>query len=194
MAVIAEGLTAPIIERQSRQMLVPDIGAAGQAKISKSRVLVVGAGGLGCAAIPYLAGAGVGLLGVVDPDTVEASNLHRQVIHQQAGVAARENKADSAVRFVAGLHPAMQCVAHWEVLSEANALELVRRYDVVVDATDNPRTRYLLSDACVLAGRPLVSGSAVGLEGQLTVYNHGGGPCYRCVYPKPPSGPRTVRR
>ena len=202
-AVIALGLTPDIVERQSRQMLLRDIGASGQVKISEARVLVVGAGGLGCAVIPYLAGAGVGALGIVDPDIVERSNLHRQVIHlhaaaggsgvgnskplnSSAGVVQGENKAESAARFVRGLHPGVQVVAFKEVFGADNALRLVRAYDVVVDATDNPRSRYLLSDACVLAKKPLVSGSAVGLEGQLTVYNYGGGPCYRCIYPKLP--------
>ena len=186
-ACIGAGLTKPIIERQSRQMLVPEIGAAGQAKISAAKVLVVGAGGLGCAVIPYLAGAGVGTLGVVDLDMVEASNLHRQVLHRQDGVNV-ENKADSATRFVRELNPAIVCISHREIINETNAIRLVQQYDVVVDATDNPRSRYILNDACVLAGKTLVSGSAVGLEGQLTVYNYHGGPCYRCVYPKPITG------
>lgn len=149
------------------------------------------------AAILYLAACGVGRLSIVDFDRVDASNLHRQVIHRTADVGTT-NKAESARRAVSDLNPTVTCTVVEEPLSESNALELVTAHDCVVDATDNPQTRYLLNDACVLGGRPLVSGSAVGTEGQLTVYNHhqpnpGGttttttrGPCYRCLYPNNP--------
>jgi len=131
----------------------------------------------------YLAAAGVGKISVVDFDAVERSNLHRQVIHKDANVGM--NKAVSACRAVKDLNPSIECVPIVEALTHENALELVANHNVVVDASDNPMTRYIVNDACVLAGKPLVSGSAIGTEGQLTVYNHDGGPCYRCLYPKP---------
>ena len=159
------------------------IGSSAQAALLRGSVLIVGAGGLGCAAIPYLAGAGVRTIGIADPDLVEASNLHRQILHRENEEGT--SKALSAARFVRELNSSVQVDVHEQALEAQNARALVERYDVVIDASDNPRTRYLLNDACVLAGRPLVSGSAIGLEGQLTVYNHAGGPCYRCVYPVP---------
>jgi len=183
--VLPDGVSSSQVARFSRQMLVSDMGGAGQAKCCRSRVLVVGAGGLGSAVIPCLTGAGVGTLGICDPDTVEVSNLHRQFMHREAD-AGTANKAHSAARMARELNSDVVTEVHAEALNAENALELVGRYDLVVDASDNPLTRYLLSDACVLAGRPLISGSAIGLEGQLTVYNFQGGPCYRCVYPNPP--------
>jgi adenylyltransferase/sulfurtransferase len=121
----------------------------------------------------------VGTLGIVDPDVVDQSNLHRQLLHRDADASLRTFKVDSAARAVAALNPQVDVVTHCFALDAANAFELVLKYDVVADCSDNPLTRYLLSDACVLAGKALVSGSAVGLEGQLTVYNHAQGPCYR---------------
>jgi len=182
---LPEGVPATSVSRYSRQMLVKDIGGPGQAKISKAKALVVGAGGLGCAVLPSLAGAGIGTLGIIDPDVVETSNLHRQCLHRHLD-AGTTNKAISAARFVRDLNPLVNVVVYEEAFDAHNAMEIVSLYDIVVDASDNPRTRYLLSDACVLLKKPLISGSAIGLEGQLTVYNFAGGPCYRCVYPNPP--------
>jgi adenylyltransferase/sulfurtransferase len=125
------------------------------------------------------------MISVVDFDQVDRSNLHRQVIHKDCNVGM--NKAISACRAMKDLNPSIQCFPITQALTQENALELVSRHDCVVDASDNPLTRYLINDACVLAGKPLVSGSAIGTEGQLTVYNHAGGPCYRCLYPKPNS-------
>ncbi|XP_068928515.1 adenylyltransferase and sulfurtransferase MOCS3 [Petaurus breviceps papuanus] len=172
------------ILRYSRQLVLPELGVRGQLRLAGSSVLVVGCGGLGCPLAQYLAAAGVGRLGLVDHDVVELSNLHRQVLHGEA--LAGQAKAHSAAAAIRRLNSAVQCVPYAEALTPATALDLVRRYDVVADCSDNVPTRYLVSDACVLAGRPLVSASALRLEGQLTVYHYEGGPCYRCVFPTPP--------
>jgi adenylyltransferase/sulfurtransferase len=185
---IPRSLEAKSIPRYSRQMLVKDVGVDGQIKISSSRVLVIGAGGLGSAIIPYLAGAGVKELGVIDPDIVDETNLHRQVIHQEAD-SGKSTKVSSAFRFVQQLNKEVCFNALCEPLNEHNAMKIIADYDIIVDASDNPRTRYLVNDACVLSGKPLVSGSAIGLEGQLTVLNCQGGPCYRCIYPRPGLSP-----
>jgi adenylyltransferase/sulfurtransferase len=146
---------------------------------------VVGCGGLGCPAAAYLAAAGVGRLGLADHDSVELSNLHRQVLHTQARLGTP--KALSLATSLAALNPSIQLVPHVLALSSANALDIVGQYDVILDCTDNVATRYLLNDACLLAGRALVSGSALRWEGQLTVYNwQARGPTYRCLYPRPP--------
>ena len=135
------------------------------------------------AVILYLAACGIGKLTIVDFDNVEVSNLHRQVIHKSRDVGM--NKADSARKAVKDLNPSINCVTVKEPFTASNASNLVAGHDCVVDACDNPQTRYLVNDACVIAGKPLISGSAMGTEGQLTVYNYLGGPCYRCLYPKP---------
>lgn len=177
-------LSAGDIERYSRQLLLQDgFGVEGQYKLLSSSVLVVGAGGIGSTALLYLAASGVGRISVADFDDVDMSNLHRQVIHKEANVGI--NKAISACQAVISLNPTITCAALEVALTHANALDIISRHDIIVDASDNPRTRYLINDACVLSGKPLVSGSAMGTEGQLTVYNHSGGPCYRCLYPKP---------
>ncbi|XP_078452217.1 adenylyltransferase and sulfurtransferase MOCS3 isoform X2 [Lampetra planeri] len=177
------------IGRYSRQLVLPELGVKGQLKISNTSVLVVGCGGLGCPVAQYLAAAGIGRLGLVDHDSVELSNLHRQVLHTEQRVGAE--KAASAACAVAQLNSTVEVVPYHLLLSPKNALQLVRQYDVVADCSDNVATRYLVSDVCVLAGKPLVSASALRMEGQLTVYNHEGGPCYRCLYPTPPP-PETV--
>ncbi|KAJ6665613.1 hypothetical protein lerEdw1_001983 [Lerista edwardsae] len=176
-------------QRYSRQLVLPELGVRGQLRLSGCAVLVVGCGGLGCPLAQYLAAAGVGRLGLADHDVVELDNLHRQVLHRESRLGSP--KAESAAAALRELNSGVQCVPHRLALSAANALELVRRYDLVADCSDNVPTRYLLNDACVLAGKPLVSGSALRLEGQLVVYNHQGGPCYRCLFPKPPP-PETV--
>jgi adenylyltransferase/sulfurtransferase len=172
------------VERYSRQLLLQEgFGVAGQCTLLSSSVLVVGAGGIGSTVLLYLGASGIGRIGVVDFDGVETSNLHRQVIHSSQNIGV--NKAVSACRAVLDLNPTIQCLAIPFALTHENALELIQQYDCIVDASDNPKTRYLINDACVLAGKPLVSGSAIGTEGQLTVYNFQDGPCYRCLYPKP---------
>jgi adenylyltransferase and sulfurtransferase len=180
-----EGTLCPSqIERYSRQLLVHGgFGVQGQLSLQNSKVLIVGAGGIGSTVILYLAACGVGQLSIVDFDQVEISNLHRQVIHTTNHVG--KNKAESARCAVYQLNPTINCATVEEPLTESNALTLVSAHDCIVDASDNPQTRYLINDACVLSGKPLVSGSAMGMEGQLTVYNYQGGPCYRCLYPKP---------
>lgn len=181
-----QSLTADEIERYSRQLILSNgFGVQGQQALLKSRVLVIGAGGIGSTLLMYLATAGVGHLGIIDFDAVEISNLHRQVIHHSQRVG--QNKADSARQTLQGLNPNISYTIHQYPIDHENALELVQAYDCVVDCSDNPRTRYLVNDACVLAQNkpPLISGSAVGLEGQITVYNYQNGPCYRCLYPRP---------
>lgn len=177
-------LSRESIERYSRQLLLKDgFGVEGQNKLLQSSVLVIGAGGIGSSVLLYLASSGVRTITVVDFDVVERSNLHRQVIHRDTNVGM--NKALSACRAMKELNPSVQCSPITAALTHDNALGLVSRHDCVVDASDNPLTRYLVNDACVLAGKALVSGSAIGTEGQMTVYNLDGGPCYRCLYPKP---------
>ncbi len=178
------GVTKEEAERYSRQILVSEVGVSGFRKIADVAVLVVGAGGLGSPAALYLVGAGVKCLGIVDGDNVEITNLHRQVIHAEDRVGV--NKAASAAISCRALNQRVPVVTHEEFLNENNALNIMSQYDVIVDATDNVVTRYLLNDACVLLGKPLVSGSALRMEGQLTVYSYGGGPCYRCIFPQPP--------
>eukprot|EP00934_Nitzschia_sp_Nitz4_P004145 Nitzschia sp. Nitz4//scaffold121_size67750//5327//6835//NITZ4_006061-RA/size67750-augustus-gene-0.127-mRNA-1//-1//CDS//3329534330//4135//frame0 len=178
------GLTHQQIKRYSRQLLLEGgFGVLGQRKLLSSSVLIVGAGGIGSTVILYLAACGIGNITVVDFDQVEESNLHRQVIHKAKDVGM--NKADSAMKAISDLNPSIHCEVAKVPFTSSNALEFVEKHDCVIDASDNPLTRYLINDACVLAGKPLVSGSAIGTEGQLTVYNYNNGPCYRCLYPKP---------
>ncbi|KAM5245809.1 adenylyltransferase and sulfurtransferase MOCS3 [Ctenodactylus gundi] len=172
------------ILRYSRQLVLPELGVQGQLRLAASSVLIVGCGGLGCPLAQYLAAAGVGRLGLVDYDTIELSNLARQVLHDEA--LAGQAKAFSAAASLRRLNSEVECVPYAQALTPATALDLVRRYDVVADCSDNVPTRYLVNDACVLAGRPLVSASALRFEGQITVYHYDGGPCYRCVFPQPP--------
>lgn len=181
-----ESLTSAEIERYSRQLLLPQFGVRGQKRLRSSRALIVGVGGLGCPAALYLAGAGVSVLGLVDRprDVVERSNLHRQVAHAENRVGT--NKVQSAEISIRALNSDVQIEKHDEIVP-GNAVQLVGRYDVVLDCTDNVMSRYLVSDACAAANVPLVSGSAIGMEGQLTVYCSGEDtPCYRCIFPQPP--------
>ncbi|XP_043119713.1 adenylyltransferase and sulfurtransferase MOCS3 isoform X2 [Puntigrus tetrazona] len=177
------------IMRYSRQLLLPELGVKGQVALSNISVLVVGCGGLGCPVAQYLAAAGVGRLGLLDYDVVELSNLHRQVLHTE--LTQGQPKALSAAQTIRRLNSTVDCVPYHLQLSRENATQLIRQYDIVADCSDNVPTRYLVNDACVLTGKPLVSASALRMEGQLTVYNYRGGPCYRCLYPKPPP-PETV--
>eukprot|EP00043_Microstomoeca_roanoka_P007776 m.75188 g.75188 ORF g.75188 m.75188 type:complete len:542 (-) comp13969_c0_seq1:78-1703(-) len=177
-------LTCDEIGRYSRQLIMPRIGMPGQLALVNSKVLVVGAGGLGCPVGMYLAAAGIGTLGFVDDDIVDISNLHRQVLHTEDRVGV--HKVDSIIQSLKGLNSSVKYIGHKCRLRPDNALDIMRPYDVIVDATDNAPTRYLISDACVLLGRPLVSGSALQTYGQLTVFNYDGSPCYRCLFPEPP--------
>ncbi|XP_068578006.1 adenylyltransferase and sulfurtransferase MOCS3 isoform X1 [Cebidichthys violaceus] len=177
------------IMRYSRQLLLPELGVQGQLNLSKTSVLIVGCGGLGCPLAQYLAAAGIGRLGLLDYDEVELSNLHRQVLHGEEN--QDQAKALSAANAVKRLNSTVECLPYHLQLSPENALQLIRQYDIVADCSDNVPTRYLVNDACVLGGKPLVSAGALRMEGQLTVYNYRGGPCYRCLYPVPPP-PETV--
>ncbi|XP_076959694.1 adenylyltransferase and sulfurtransferase MOCS3-like [Bidens hawaiensis] len=178
------GLTPDNIYRYSRQLLLPSFGVQGQSNLIKSSILVIGAGGLGSPALLYLAACGVGRLGMVDHDVVELNNLHRQIIHGEAYIG--RSKVESAAATCRLINSTIEIVEHKEALRTSNALEIVSKYDIVIDATDNAPSRYLISDCCVLLGKPLVSGAALGLEGQLAVYNYNGCPCYRCLFPTPP--------
>ncbi|XP_059442336.1 adenylyltransferase and sulfurtransferase MOCS3 [Corylus avellana] len=177
-------LTPEMIHRYSRHLLLPSFGVQAQSNLLNSSVLVVGAGGLGSPALLYLAACGVGRLGIVDHDVVELNNMHRQIIHTEAFIG--RPKVKSAAAACRSVNSTVQIVEHQEALRTSNALEIFSKYDVIVDATDNAPSRYMISDCCVVLGKPLVSGAALGLEGQLTVYNYNGGPCYRCLFPTPP--------
>jgi adenylyltransferase/sulfurtransferase len=173
------------IRRYSRHLILPEVGLAGQKRIKASSVLCIGAGGLGSPIAMYLAAAGVGKIGIVDFDTVDYSNLQRQILHTDADVG--RSKAESAKETIHGINPHCEVVLHNTRISSENALDLIRPYDIVVDGTDNFPTRYLTNDACVLLKKPNVYGSIFRFEGQASVFApHLGGPCYRCLYPEPP--------
>ncbi len=178
-------LSAAETSRYSRHLLLPEIGPAGQQKLKAARVLVVGCGGLGCPVLQYLAAAGVGTLGLLDFDTVDDSNLQRQVLYATADVG--RPKAEAAAEKLRAQNPFIALCPHQVVLSAANALELFAGYDLVVDCSDNFATRYLVNDACVVLGKPLVFGAIFKFEGQVAVFNYQGGPTYRCLYPTPPA-------
>ena len=173
-------------ERYSRHLLLPEIGAAGQEKLKQSKVLVVGAGGLGSPASLYLAAAGVGTLGIVDHDRVDLSNLQRQLLFATSDVGA--GKAPTAQTRLRALNPDISVVAYELELRGDNALELLRPYDLVLDGSDRLATRYLVNDACVLLGKPLVSAAIHRFEGQAMSYVPGRGPCYRCLFPESAEG------
>ena len=177
------------LRRYSRHLLLPEVGEEGQRRLKGARLLLVGAGGLGSTAALYLAAAGVGHITVVDPDAVDVTNLQRQVLHGTRDVG--RPKAESARDRLRDLNPLVQVEALPVRLDAGNALELVRAHDVVVDGTDSFATRYVVNDACVLAGRPNAHASIYRFEGQATVLSAPGGPCYRCIYPSPP-GPGEV--
>jgi adenylyltransferase/sulfurtransferase len=173
------------IRRYSRHLILPEVGLAGQKKIKGTSVLCIGAGGLGSPIAMYLAAAGIGKIGIVDFDTVDYSNLQRQILHTDADVG--RSKAESAKETIRGINPNCEVVIHNTRISSENALDLIRPYDIVVDGTDNFPTRYLTNDACVLLKKPNVYGSIFRFEGQASVFApHLGGPCYRCLYPEPP--------
>jgi sulfur-carrier protein adenylyltransferase/sulfurtransferase len=182
-------LSADERRRYARQLTLPDVGLDGQRRLKAARVLVVGIGGLGSPAALYLAAAGVGTLGLVDADTVELSNLHRQVLHGTAAVGTP--KLASAAQRLRDANPGVRLVLHETRLTSANALDVLGAYDVVIDGSDNFPTRYLVNDACALLGRPDVSGAVHRFEGQVAVFWAARGPCYRCLYREPPP-PGTV--
>ena len=177
-------LDAEQTRRYSRHLLLPEIGETGQRRLTAAKVLCVGAGGLGSPALLYLAAAGVGTIGIVDFDTVDATNLQRQVIHGTDDIG--RPKAQSARDAIMRVNPHVQVRLHELRLDSSNAMDVIADYDLVVDGTDNFATRYLVNDACVLLGKPYVWGSIAGFDGQVSVFWAKHGPCYRCVFPTPP--------
>lgn len=177
-------LTTDELSRYSRHIILPEVGLEGQRRLKAARVLCVGAGGLGSPLAFYLAAAGVGTLGMVDFDVVDASNLQRQIIHSTKDIGRK--KLDSAEEKLKALNPELNVVKHETVLSSANALDILKDYDMVADGTDNFPTRYLVNDACVLLGKPNIYGSIYRFEGQVSIFAAQDGPCYRCLYPEPP--------
>ena len=176
-------LTDRQLERYGRQIILEEMGLEGQTRLLRSKVLIIGAGGLGSPVALYLAAAGVGTIGIVDGDRVDLSNLHRQILHPTPSLG--QPKTDSARQTLGGLNPDVTVVAYQTLLTSANALDIIRDYDVVVNGSDNFPTRYLVNDACVLLGKPLVDASILKWEGQATTFVPGQG-CYRCLFPTPP--------
>ncbi|MDR6769711.1 adenylyltransferase/sulfurtransferase [Azospirillum sp. BE72] len=175
------------LHRYSRHIVLPEVGGIGQERLLRSKVLVVGAGGLGAPLLLYLAAAGVGTIGIVDDDTVDLSNLQRQVIHDESTLG--HPKVESAAARIHALNPDVRVEAHRMRLNRDNAMDLIGRYDLVADGSDNFATRFLLNDACFLAGKTLVSAAILRFDGQLSTYKaHLGAPhpCYRCLFPEPP--------
>lgn len=183
MGEAARVMTEEQIRRYSRHLILPEVGGSGQRKLLASKVLLIGAGGLGSPAALYLAAAGVGTLGIVDFDAVDLSNLQRQILHHVHDVG--RPKVQSAVDTIADLNPDVKVVPYQEALSSSNVRQILSEYDVVVNGSDNFPTRYLINDACVFLKKPLVDGSIFKFEGQATVFVPGHG-CYRCLYPAPP--------
>ena len=183
MAVGAGSLTPEQVKRYSRHIIMPQIGSRGQRKLLESKVLIIGAGGLGGPVAVYLALAGIGTIGIVDFDTVDLSNLQRQVLHNSETVGW--SKVDSARVTLQRYNPAVNVVTHEVPITSDNAMELMADYDIVVNGADNFATRYLVNDAAYLSGKPLVDGSILIFDGQLTTYMPGRG-CYRCLFPTPP--------
>ena len=177
-------LTVDEVRRYSRHLIIPDVAMAGQQRLMNAKVLCVGAGGLGSPALMYLAAAGVGTLGIVEFDTVDESNLQRQIIHGQSDIG--KSKALSAKEKIAEINPNVNVVVHEIRLDIDNVMDIFSQYDLIVDGTDNFATRYLVNDACVLLKKPYVWGSIYRFDGQASVFWAEYGPCYRCLYPEPP--------
>jgi adenylyltransferase/sulfurtransferase len=177
-------LSTDEVLRYQRHLTLPGFGEAAQLKLKAARVLVIGAGGLGCPALLYLAAAGVGTIGIVDDDVVSFSNLQRQILFLESDVGRQ--KAQVAAERLSAMNSQIQCVPHVMRFSPGNALGLLEQYDYVLDGSDNFPTRYLINDACVLAGKPLVYGALYTFQGQVSVFNYRGGPTYRCLFPVPP--------
>lgn len=170
--------------RYHRQTILPEIMPEGQEKLSRARILCVGAGGLGCPALLYLAAAGVGHLGIIDFDIIEESNLQRQILFTTSQTG--QNKATAARERLLALNPTIQISAYAEELNNKNAEEIFSSYDIIIDGTDNFSAKFLINDTAVKCGKPFIYGSVSGFEGQVSVFNHHDGPCYRCLYPAPP--------
>jgi sulfur-carrier protein adenylyltransferase/sulfurtransferase len=183
-------LEADELRRYARQIRLPSLGIDGQERLKRASVLIVGVGGLGSPAAMYLAAAGIGRIGVADADQVDVSNLHRQLLHRTDDIGS--SKVDSARETLTGINPHVRVDVIGSRVSRENALDLVTAYDVVIDGTDNFPTRYLLNDACVMTGRPLIYGSVDRFEGQVSVFATERSPCYRCLFPTPPD-PGTVQ-
>ena len=177
-------LTNDELGRYSRHLILPEVGMEGQQRLKAAKVLCVGTGGLGSPLALYLAAAGIGTLGLIDFDVVDASNLQRQIIHSTKDLGRK--KIDSAQEKLNALNPALNVVKHETLLTSANALDIIKDYDIVADGTDNFPTRYLVNDACVLLNKPNAYGSIFRFEGQASVFATEEGPCYRCLYPEPP--------
>jgi sulfur-carrier protein adenylyltransferase/sulfurtransferase len=184
MTDILPTLSHEEILRYSRHLLIPEVGLDGQRKLKAAAVLVIGTGGLGSPVALYLAAAGVGRIGLVDYDVVDASNLQRQVIHGTSGIG--ELKVESARRRMLDLNPDIQVEVYNEPFTSANAMQIAESYDLIIDGTDNFPTRYLTNDLCVLTGKPNVYGSIFRFDGQVSVFDAKRGPCYRCLFPEPP--------
>ena len=180
----AESLSVDEVRRYSRHLIIPDVGVTGQKRLKNAKVLCVGAGGLGSPALMYLAAAGVGTLGIVEFDTVDESNLQRQIIHGQSDIG--RSKAESAAATIREINPYVNVVIHNVALDRDNVKKIFAQYDLIVDGTDNFATRYLVNDAAVLLGKPYVWGSIYRFDGQDSVFWAEHGPCYRCLYPEPP--------
>jgi len=175
--------------RYNRQVMLPEIGDAGQEKLKKAKVLVIGAGGLGCPILQYIATAGVGTIGIVDFDIIEIHNLHRQILYTESQLGLP--KAKTAKKVLEGLNPLIDIVAFEEKLTSENAAQIIENFDVVVDGCDNFTTRYLVNDTCVSLGKPLIYGSILKFEGQIAVFNHNGSKSLRDLFPEPPN-PKDV--
>ena len=185
-ALVSPGpaLTVDEVRRYSRHLIIPDVAMAGQQRLMNAKVLCVGAGGLGSPALMYLAAAGVGTIGIVEFDTVDESNLQRQIIHGQSDIG--KSKAQSAKEKISEINPYVQVITHEVRLDNSNVKEIFSQYDIIVDGTDNFATRYLVNDACVLLKKPYVWGSIYRFDGQASVFWAEYGPCSRCLYPEPP--------
>jgi adenylyltransferase/sulfurtransferase len=170
--------------RYSRQINLPQVGFAGQKKLDAARVLVIGSGGLGCAVLPYLAASGIGHIGIIDGDVVSESNLHRQILYTTEDIG--QPKVSIAQKKLKALNPNIQIIAENAYLTGENALKTVKNYDLIVDGTDTIAARYLINDACVLAGKPFVHASIYRFQAQVSVFNYQNGPTYRCLFPSPP--------
>lgn len=179
-----QSLSVDQLRRYSRHLVIPDVGMAGQRRLTNARVLCVGAGGLGSPVLLYLAAAGVGTLGIVDFDVVDESNLQRQIIHGQSDIG--KSKPESAKEKIAEINPNVNVELHNVRLNVSNVMEIFSQYDLIVDGTDNFATRYLINDACVLLKKPCAWGSIYRFDGQASVFWSEYGPCYRCLYPEPP--------
>jgi len=185
-ALVSPGpaLTVDEVRRYSRHLIIPDVAMAGQQRLMNAKVLCVGAGGLGSPALMYLAAAGVGTIGIVEFDTVDESNLQRQIIHGQSDIG--KSKAQSAKAKISEINPNVNVITHETRLENSNVKEIFSQYDIIVDGTDNFATRYLVNDACVILKKPYVWGSIYRFDGQASVFWAEYGPCYRCLYPEPP--------